>query len=419
MVAKIETGKTIRGVLHYNESKVSEGVAKLILASGFATDIENLSFQSKYQRFKHLIDSAPTIKTNAVHVSLNFHSSENISINKMQEIANSYMERIGFGDQPFLVYQHNDAGHAHFHIVTTNVQKDGKAINLHNIGRDLSEPARKSIEKDYDLVVAESKDVENHAEINPVNIQKAIYGKSSTKMQISNVVSHIVKKYKFTSLTELNAVLTGFNVIADRGAVDSAMFKNLGLVYSIIDDKGQKIGIPIKSSSFYCKPTWRNLEVLFSKNKEKRLPLKKDLIRRINQVLFKFEVITKNTLYNGLKKEGIDLVLKENDHGRIYGITFVDHLHKCVFKGSDLGKSYSANAFSGRIGTVDQFKSFLQPNTKQNTYLKANKDPDNHNVPASSSNSLIEILLQKNENDFMPVFVRKRKRKKRNQGLTL
>ena len=40
-----------------------------------------------------------------------------------KEIADEYMQKIGFGEQPYLLYQHNDAGHPHIHIVTTTLKK--------------------------------------------------------------------------------------------------------------------------------------------------------------------------------------------------------------------------------------------------------------------------------------------------------
>jgi len=66
MVAKIVIGKSIRGILHYNEQKVAEGEAKLILASGFAGDIEKMSFHNKVQRFNHLTVLKPSVKTNVL-----------------------------------------------------------------------------------------------------------------------------------------------------------------------------------------------------------------------------------------------------------------------------------------------------------------------------------------------------------------
>ncbi|WP_370583478.1 relaxase/mobilization nuclease domain-containing protein [Pedobacter sp. ASV12] len=60
------------------------------------------------------------------HISLNFEASEKIDNTKMQQIAIAYMELIGFGDQPYLVYRHNDIAHQHTHIATTSIQRDGK-----------------------------------------------------------------------------------------------------------------------------------------------------------------------------------------------------------------------------------------------------------------------------------------------------
>lgn len=47
-----------------------------------------------------------------------------------------------------------------------------------------------------------------------------------------------------------------------------------------------------------------------------------------------------------LKKEGIDMVLRKSDAGQLYGITYVDHVTRCVLNGSALGKNYSAKACS-------------------------------------------------------------------------
>lgn len=418
MVAIIKTGQSIRGILHYNENKVAEGEAKLILASGFAGEIDKMTFQNKMQRFHHLIGLKPTVKTNAVHISLNFDTSEQISNTKMQEIANAYMERIGFGDQPFLVYRHNDAGHQHFHIATTTIQRNGEAINMHNIGRDVSEPARKAIEKEFNLVVAENKSLKMGSAIKPVNIQKAIYGKSSTKRQISNVLAGVVKDYKFTSLGEFNAVLRQFNVTADRGEKDTKMFQNKGLAYSLIDSKGEKIGVPIKSSSFYNKPTFRNLESLFQTNVEKRKPYKQSLLKRIESIFSKYEKVTENTLKLELQKNGIDLILRKNDQGRVYWATFIDHQNGTVFNGSDLRKSYSANGLMAQISQADIPRSYLKPLTVPKIDLVTNK-----NVPVKSyleqpaPTNFLNNLLSQSQPDFAPGIKRKKKRRKR--GLTL
>lgn len=418
MVTKIKIGTSIRGILHYNENKIATGEAKLILASGFAGEIENMTFNNKLQRFEHLTELKPTVESNALHISLNFDSSEKITTSKMQEIAIAYMERLGFGDQPYLVYRHNDAGHQHLHIATTSIQRNGEAINLHNIGRNLSEPARKSIEMEFDLVVAESKNFKQEPGIKPADLEKAKYGRSSTKKQISNVLSGIISVYKYTSLAELNAVLRQFNVTADRGREDTEMFAKKGLMYSLIDTKGNKIGVPIKASSFYSKPRLRDLEKRFDNNKEQRKSFRQGLIKQINAVLFKYERFTTDTLNAELKKGGVELILRKNDRGRIYGTTFIDHKNKVVFNGGDLGKLYSANSLAGQISSSDQLKTFIKPANNLTTYLKTETHQSNKTyLKPIAKTYFLNQLLGKSQPDYMPGVPRKKK--KRNRGLTL
>jgi hypothetical protein len=96
-------------------------------------------------------------KSNTLHISLNFDPSEKLAEGKLTQIARAYMEKIGFGSQPYLVYQHHDAGHPHIHILTTSIQPDGKRIDTYNIGRNQSENARKELEKSFGLIPAQGK----------------------------------------------------------------------------------------------------------------------------------------------------------------------------------------------------------------------------------------------------------------------
>jgi hypothetical protein len=403
MVAKIKIGKSIRGILHYNENKVAEGEANLILASGFAGDIEKMNFQNKVKRFQHLTDLKPTIKTNALHISLNFEASEKIDNTKMQQIAISYMELIGFGEQPFLVYRHNDVAHQHIHIATISIQRDGKPINLHNIGLELSEPARKQIEQDFKLVVAESKKYKPLSAIKPINADIINYGHIPTKRAINNVVGAVIDNYSFTSVAEFNALLKQFNVIADRGNETTEMFQKKGLQYAILNTKGEKVGVPIKASSFYSKPTLRNLEKKFEKNIEKRKPHRHDLISRIDKVIAKFNSVSEKTLVAELKGAGIDLVLRKNDKGFIYGATFIDHLHMTVFNGSALGKPYSAKAISELMAGKDERK----------TYLMRIEAPSTSYLEPVAQTNYLNALLGKTEMDIAPMVGKPRRKKPR------
>lgn len=422
MVAKIITGKNIRGILHYNEQKVSEGNATLIMASGFAAEIGKLNFHNKLQRFEHLTSLKPSVETNALHISLNFHASEKLDDAKMQQIAAAYMERIGFGEQPFLVYRHDDVSHQHFHIATVNIKRDGTPINLHNIGKIESEQARKAIEETFGLIRAESKKYRVDPSIKAIDPEKVKYGHRPTKRAISNVITEVTNNYRFTSLAEFNAVLRQFNVTADRGHEDSEMFRKKGLLYSLLDHQGNKIGVPIKASSFYDKPILNRLEKKFEKNAEKRKVHRDDLKKRIDQVLIKYEQLTKQTLNSELQKNGIAIVFRQNEEGFIYGITFVDHLRKTVFNGSSLGKSYSAKAIKELLSDTDRIRTYLKSPSTTTGYLKFTQ-PEKYlsnaeKIPApsqsiSSTKELLTAILSPEHPDFNPHFNQKKRKRKR------
>jgi type IV secretory pathway VirD2 relaxase len=206
MVAKVIIGKDIKGALNYNEHKVKTGAAECILANRFHGNAQDMDFQDKLSRLLFFAEKNKKTKTNALHISLNFDYNEKISGDRLCKIASSYMEKIGFGDQPYLVYEHKDAAHPHIHIVTTNIRDDGKRIDIHNIGRNQSEQARKEIEKEFGLVRAESKKKNLMEFVRPIDVQKAIYGKSETRRSISNIAGMVSRTYKYTSLPELGKI---------------------------------------------------------------------------------------------------------------------------------------------------------------------------------------------------------------------
>lgn len=405
MVTKIISGQSIRGLLNYNENKVTGGMATLVLASRFATDIDKLDFRAKLNRFESLTETNSRVKTNAMHLMLNFDREDKLSVATMQQIAGDYMDRIGFGEQPYLVYLHRDANHPHLHIVTTNMQADGKRIPIHNIGKTLSEAARKELEIKHNLVKADGKKKSEALAISPVDIQKAVYGKTPTKQAINNVVSAVMRSYKFTSLAEYNAILKQFNVIADRGKEDTLMFEKKGLVYSIIDQNGKRIGIPFKASLLSNKPTLANLEKKYEWNAEKRKPFKEPLKETIDKVFQKYASISKATFVGELNKQNVNVVFRQNDQGYIYGITFIDNRNKTVFNGSDLGKPYSAKAITEELATTDKL---LIPEKK--TYLKAPKQT-NYLRPQAPS-PILKGMLDEIRTDQSLGVPRRRKKKR-------
>jgi hypothetical protein len=271
--------------------------------------------------------------------------SEKLSQNKLNEIAEDYMYKIGFGDQPYLVYQHNDAAHPHLHIVTTNILEDGKRISIHNLGKNQSETARKEIEDKYGLVKAGSVPKQ---EIH-TNLNRAVYGKSETKRTIDNIVGEVMKRYKFSSLTEFNAVLRQYNVTADRGKEGMLMYEKNGLRFSLLDLKGNKVGVPIKASALYSKPTMKTLQNVFGTNSLLKESHKGRLTKIVDSFFHATDKHTRANFCGYMKLYEINAMFREGKDGRVYGLTLVDNGKCTVFNGSDLGKEYSGQALMKRF----------------------------------------------------------------------
>ncbi|NOS93040.1 MAG: relaxase/mobilization nuclease domain-containing protein [Cyclobacteriaceae bacterium] len=418
MVAKVISGKSIQGALNYNENKVEEGKASCMLAHKFGGEACDLSFSNKLIRFQKLIGRNPKVKTNALHISLNFDVTEKLEVRKLKAIAQTYMERIGFGEQPYLVYQHTDAAHPHIHIVSTLIRSNGKRIDIHNLGRNQSEKARKEIETEFNLVQAESKS-KKKPELQPIEASKAIYGKSETKRTISNTVRWITQRYKYTSLPELNAALRQFNVIANRGSEETQMFKKKGLHYSLLDEDGNKVGIPIKASAIYGKPTLVWLEKQFKLNEALRQPYKDSLKKSIDRILKtpsppeRAGVRRDEAFKKSLAANNIFALFRQNEAGIIYGITFVDNTNKVVFNGSDLGKDYSAKAILERINASSP--------TGSGGETTSGSDSQNE-FEASDSLGIGEViadLTEAKQFDYsLPDALKRKRKKKKRKGFS-
>ncbi|RYZ30473.1 MAG: relaxase [Chitinophagaceae bacterium] len=419
MVAKITTPSTIGRALNYNEKKVQKGMASCLYAGNFLKEANDMNFYEKLARFQNLIALNTRAKTNSLHISLNFHPSEILNPEKLVPIATSYMEKLGFGSQPYLVYEHRDAGHPHIHIVTTSIREDGSRIVTQNIGKNQSQNARNEIEDAFGLMRASSAKSQSLKAPEVDIVQKIKYGKTDSKRSVSNVLNKVVHHYHFTSLPELNAILKLYNLKADRGSESSRTYRKGGLTYRILDEAGNSVGVPIKASSIYFKPTLKCLETRFKTSEQARVPFKQKLKTAIDFVLHK-RPADLSDLATLLRTEKVSTDLRTNAEGFIYGITFIDHRTGCVFNGSDLGKGYSAAGLQQRINTGQTISepkgNLLQKRRPEPPSLKEGRQTSSHEITPAAQ-PLNDLLRSEREDIRIPYELRKKKKK--NRGLNL
>jgi hypothetical protein len=332
MVAKIKARKSISKALNYNEAKVRAGVGELLLASGFGCDVADLNFHEKLRRFELLNQRNDWIETNTLHIFLSFPPGEDLAPDLLQRLSLDYMDRIGFGDQPFLVYQHHDTRHAHIHIVTTRIRPDGEAINIHNIGQYLSDPVREALEYEYGLTRARGRQTTPSPTEPP---------------DLAARVQEVTGTYKFTSLEGLNVILAQNGMTAWPGNPGSAIRSNHGLLYSRIDADGNRIGTPIKSSDLVTRPTLAWLEKRFELNRVRKLVCK-DRVTEILKGAFDGKRAAPAAILGRLKQRHITLQPRRDHDGNLDSVYIVDNRNKAVFNAEELG--FSPETLLTRLG---------------------------------------------------------------------
>ena len=273
-----------------------------------------------------------------VHISLNPHPDDHPTDAELTQIAREYMEKMGFGDMPFLIFKHEDIERHHVHIVALRVKTDGTCISdRNNFYR--SKDICRELEKKYNLRPSEREKISPDTPIRKIDISGDI------KRQIANTVKMVGMRYKFQTLGEFNAILSLYNVRAEQtdGRVNGREYH--GLVYFATDDSGNVVASPFKASRLgkFASRTAIDNRFVRAKDRIDVNPTRTIVADVLAQSTNKVDFVAR------LKAARIDVLFRYTEEGRIYGVTFIDHNTMTVLNGSRLGKDYSANAFERRF----------------------------------------------------------------------
>lgn len=342
MIAKIGRSNNLFGVLSYNNTKIQQEKGEILLTNKM---IETLNGQySVPQLMKsfepYLIANQKTEK-HTLHISLNPDPRDHVSDQKYKEMAEQYIREMGYGDQPFVVFKHTDIDRSHIHIVSVCVDENGKKIS------DQFEKVRsmkicRELEKAFGLQPASEKQSHQNEKI----FRAVDYKKGNVKSQISSVIRHLPEYYQFQTFGEYNTLLSLYNISTEQ--IEGELHEKLkrGLLYFPLSDNGKKIGHPLKASLFGKTAGLESLQLHFEKCKlnQKNNPVPKSLK---SLILTTFQSTNNESDFKRqLAQHYIDTVIRRNEKGRIYGVTFIDHHSKTVWNGSRLGKELSANTFN-------------------------------------------------------------------------
>ena len=344
MVAKISIGSSLYGALCYNGEKVNKengrilGSNKIIIPVDGKADIGQMA-----ENFRVFMPKMGKTKKPVLHISLNPHPDDKLSDQDFEILAREYLDKLGFGKQPYVIYKHEDIDRHHIHIVTVNVNEEGKRLNQDFLYRR-SKKITTELEEKYHLHKAQREKISPDTPITKIDPNGDI------KRQVANTVKMVGMRYNFQTMGEYNAILGLYNVRCDTadGRVNGRDYH--GLVYFATDDNGNTIATPLKASRLGKFASRTAIDGRFERAKEKIdvAPTKRKVADALNQSSGKDDLVAK------LKEHNIDVVFRYTDEGRIYGVTFIDHDTLTALNGSRLGKEFSANAINARFSQEQQ-----------------------------------------------------------------
>ena len=341
MIAKISATENLGGALGYNFKKVEKGEANILLAAEL--------YQSKEGRYtmkdvladmEALVPKKCRTKKAVFHCSLNPHPDEKLSDEQLTQIAKEYMEALGYGKQPYIVFKHNDIAREHIHIVSLRVDGEGKKIN-DRFEKRRSKQITGTLERKYNLIPSSKVNDKEEAETPKVDTTKG-----NIKEQVASVVRTVLKHYRFYSLGELNAILSAYNLAVEEVKTEFRGKKYDGLVYVPTDDKGDKASTPIHASDIGRGVGYTAILNRIQKSKQAIKPLIPTIRNKVLQAM-RTSPKTEEELRQRLEEQSLRVFIRKNESGRIYGITFIDDKEGVALNGSRLGKGYAANIFNG------------------------------------------------------------------------
>lgn len=343
MIAKISSGKNFYGAAKYNQLKVDKGEATVLYS-------QNLRKTSPRQIQKTFdMANRSNIKSPVFHVSLSYSALDKSKLDneKMLKITQEYIERMGYGKQPYVVYRHHDTAHPHVHILTSKVDVTTQKKLPHSFEHRKSKRITDELEVKYDLTISDKQ----------VLAKREMLGDLKKAMQNG----------KPESLKKLNKALS------DIGSDIRSKQKGKGIVYYRVGEHAQHVNRlragwqgekqttkSVKSSLFKdVGLDKKGLEKEFTKNRSDRLYVKGN----VEKVLAKSPKVNAITFARQLQEKGIETEFRYGKD-KVIGVNYKYQDH--TYKGSTLDRSLSFNKTKEQLEFPDIEQLKLRKNLLDN-----------------------------------------------------
>lgn len=314
MIVEIhKSSSSMSGTLQYNENKVRAGVASILCCHGVGSmeiPVINRLFEDRerlsLREAQHL----------SFQMSVNPGPEDGISEERIPEFVKDLMEGLGYGEQPWVIFRHEDTGRVHYHVVSTRIDSEGRKIRDYYEKRACDRLV-KGLQDKYGYVKGGGTKKTEGAN---VTIPVFRYGEGDVVRMMEDCLRHSLT-YRFTTGRQFAEVLCCHGVLVREGLGDDGR----PCTASVSD---------VKMSLDVMKAVDERIEECDGLDVRQE---KAGLLKKVSSALEKCGDIP--SLVRTLKPQGVDLVIYRDKDGIPRGSTLINHTSACVFKGSELSRS--------------------------------------------------------------------------------
>ena len=236
MIAKQIKGKDFYGVLAYNEKKVGQGMGYVL-----DTNITYGKSVDMTQEFNIVRQLRPRLGKAVYHVSLSLPYEDTLCDKQFTSLGMDYLMSMGFDDNQYIMYRHQDQEHEHIHIIANRVKFSGELVS-DSKDYERSEQLVRKLELEYNLSQLEDNKLTRNATITQKEIQKVFRtGEPPMKLILQYHLENSISNSKNTTelIRELDAknISPKFNLSKSTGRVTGISFRYKETLY-----KGSSLG---------------------------------------------------------------------------------------------------------------------------------------------------------------------------------
>lgn len=328
MVVRIQASHPrMEGTLSYNQRKVERGVARVVCTSGLPSASPD-EVRRTFTRYENRNRTSDRV---SFQLSVNPDPSspgERLSDDELRDFVETLMKGLGYGSQPYIVYEHRDIDRTHYHVVSIRTDWNGKKIRDYKEQMRCQRLLRENAQR-FHYRVGDGTGRRRQAPA-----QSALRfdpGAGDVRNQYRSLF-HEVMRYRLASLAQLKAACSSLGLALDTMDTPSGP----DIILQGTDAKGRPVSQRISGTEL-----GEDLFSLFEKHTRECAdlpPVARDVKWRVAATVSTALSRSRDeeAFLSFLARRGIHAVLFRSSQGDVYGATFVDSRSRTVLKGSEL-----------------------------------------------------------------------------------